>query len=261
VSQGWTPDRPVDIGHEPPSAFRVHALRLFCKVIAGAYVRTTVIGAEHLPPTGSYILVFNHPSWADPIYIVGSWPDRERILFFLGPREEDMTKGIRNRLIAWTRRDIAFRPDGSDAVDATRRAMAVLRSGHALTIAGEGRISDREGEVLPLEAGLAHFGKLSRVPIVPVAIIGSRWIHFGKRITLSIGEPVSPGDFGRGKAGTQALLEAVQERFRELVEGAEDGEPPGWLGRTISEAFNDRPWLDAPESDPDAPESDPDARS
>jgi hypothetical protein len=30
-----------------------------------------------------------------------------------------------------------------------------------------------------------------------------------------------------------------------MLEGVPDREPPGFLGRLISEAFNDRPWLDA----------------
>ena len=29
-----------------------------------------------------------------------------------------------------------------------------------------------------------------------------------------------------------------------LLEGVKDREPPGWLGRTVSDAFNERPWLE-----------------
>jgi hypothetical protein len=40
------------------------------------------------------------------------------------------------------------------------------------------------------------------------------------------------------------MTEEVQRRLQALLRGVEDREPPGWFGRTLSEAFNDRPWLD-----------------
>ena len=36
----------------------------------------------------------------------------------------------------------------------------------------------------------------------------------------------------------------VEDRLQALLDGVLDRDPPGWLGRTISEAFNDRSWLD-----------------
>jgi hypothetical protein len=39
------------------------------------------------------------------------------------------------------------------------------------------------------------------------------------------------------------MTDLVEERLQSMLEGVEDRDPPGWLGRTISEAFNDRPWL------------------
>ena len=61
-------------------------------------------------------------------------------------------------------------------------------------IAGEGRLSDREGRIVPLEDGSAFFALRARVPIVPVAIIGTRWLRFGKRITLRAGAPIPVDD-------------------------------------------------------------------
>ena len=48
-----------------------------------------------------------------------------------------------------------------------------------LAIAGEGRLSDREGAIVPLQEGAAFFALRARVPIVPLAIIGTRWLHSG----------------------------------------------------------------------------------
>ncbi len=233
----------------PPSPFRYQAVRLVLKAVASAYVRTTVDGAENVPPTGSYIICFNHPSWLDPIFFAAFWPDGARLLYVFGPREQDMSTGIRNRLINWTRRGVPFKPAGQDVADVTRRAVRVLKTDACLAIAGEGRLSDLEGEILPLETGPAHFARLAHVPIVPAAIIGSRWVHFGSRVDFRIGEPVHPDGFGRGRAAARAMTDVVQVRLQGLLDGVEERDPPGWFGRTISDAFNDRPWLDEPGSE------------
>jgi 1-acyl-sn-glycerol-3-phosphate acyltransferase len=224
--------------------FRYHLVRLFLKVLVGAYVRTSHEGAGHLPAAGPYIICFNHPSWLDPVVLAAHWPDRQRQLFIFGPREQDMRKGIRNRIITWTRRAVPLKPQAQDVVDTTRRAVAVLRTGACLAIAGEGRLSDHEGEILPLETGLAHFSRMARAPIVPTAIIGTRWVHFRSRVHIRIGEPVHSDDFARTKAGARDMTDEVERRLASLLDGVPEREPPGWFGRTISEAFNDRPWLD-----------------
>jgi 1-acyl-sn-glycerol-3-phosphate acyltransferase len=229
---------------QAPGALRYHLVRLVLKTIVNAYVRTGVDGAEQLPGQGPYIICFNHPSWLDPIVLASTWPDPKRRLYIFGPREQDMTTGIRNHVINWTRRGVPFQPDSKNVVDVTRRAVAVLRSGGCLAIAGEGRLSDHEGTILPLETGLAHFSRMADAPIVPAAIVGSRWVHLGSRVRIRIGEAVEPAAFRPGRAGSRAMTDEVQSRLQALLAGVEDREPPGWPGRAISEAFNDRPWLE-----------------
>lgn len=227
-----------------PSEFRYRLVRLSVKAIVEAYVGATAEGAENLPPSGGYIICFNHPSWMDPGFLTAAWPDRERRLFIFGPREQDMSTGIRNRFITWTGKGVPFKPDSQDVLDVTRRSTALLKAGACLAVAGEGRLSDHEGEILPLETGLAHFALLASVPIVPTAIIGSRWVHFQSGVRIVIGSAVDPGDFARGRAGARAMTDVVAERLTSLLAGVEDRDPPGWFGRNFSEAFNDRPWLD-----------------
>ncbi|MFO1540320.1 MAG: lysophospholipid acyltransferase family protein [Chloroflexota bacterium] len=240
-----------------PSPFRYHLVRLVLAAIAGAYVRIRVEGAERLPASGGYIACFNHPSWLDPIVLAAAWPDRRRRLFVFGPREEDMSTGARNRIITWTGRGIPFRPHGADARDAARRSVAVLRAGQGLAIAGEGRLSDAEGVVRPLETGVGHIAQLAGVPVVPVGIVGTRWVRFGKRIRVVIGDPVGTGARGGGRDGARALTEDAHAAIAALIAGATDGPRPGGVGAWRSEAFNDRPWLDAAPADP-APGGAPD---
>jgi 1-acyl-sn-glycerol-3-phosphate acyltransferase len=228
----------------PPGPVRYHAVRLVLKGLLATYVRTTVEGVDRLPASGPYIICFNHPSWLDPIFLAAAWPDRDRPLYIFGPREQDMSVGIRNHLITWTRRGVPLKPAAQDVIDVARRSVAVLRSGACLAVAGEGRLSDHEGRILPLETGLAHFARLAPAPIVPTAMIGSRWIHLGSRVRIRIGDAVHPEGYPRDKAGAVAMTGEVQARLQALLEGVVDRDPPGRLGRTISEAFNDRSWLD-----------------
>jgi 1-acyl-sn-glycerol-3-phosphate acyltransferase len=234
----------MTIDQPAPGRIRYHAVRLVLKALCSAYVRTRVIGRERIPAAGPYIICFNHPSWLDPVFLAAFWPDAVRDLYVFGPRERDMTVGVRNALITWTRRGVPFQPEAHDVIDTTRRTVAVLRRGGCLAIAGEGRLSDHEGQILPLETGLAHFSRMAGAPIVPVAIVGTRWISFGSDVTIRIGEAVAPDAYGPGKSGAHVMTQAVEERLQALLAGVKDRPPPGWLGHTISEAFNDRPWLE-----------------
>ncbi len=224
--------------------FAYHLVRLYLRCVVGAYVRVTVEGERHVPRGTGYIVAFNHPSWLDPLFIAGWWPDRSRLVHIFGPRERDMSVGIRNRLITWTGRGVPFQPGGADALDATRRSLAVLRAGGMLAVAGEGRLSDHEGDPLPFEPGVGHFALLAKVPVVPLSIDGTRWVSFRSHVRLVIGRPIDPADYRGGRAAAGALSAAVRERVVEGLAGVTDRPRPGPLGAWVSEVFNDRPWLD-----------------
>lgn len=231
-----------DAGGPPaPGPLRYHLVRLVLSVLARSYVRFRFEGVERLPDE-PYILCVNHPSWLDPIVLAAAWPDRRRLSIF-GPREPDMSIGARNRVITWTRRGVPFKPKGADVLDATRRAAAVLRRGDLLVVAGEGRLSDEENRILPLESGVAHFAMLARVPVVPTAILGTRWVRFGGTVRFRIGEPIRVDDAALGRTSAAALTERIQERLQGLLDGVQPSQPPGPVGRWLSELFNDRPWL------------------
>ncbi len=234
-----------------PGGVAYHAVRSAIRAVFGCYVRVRVVGAEHIPSSGGYLIAFNHPSWLDPFFITGWWPDRTRLLYIFGPREADMSVGIRNHIIRWTGRGIPFQPHGADALDATRRSLVVLRAGALLAVAGEGRLSDHEDVPLPFEPGVGHFALLAKVPIVPLSLDGSRWIHFGSTVRLVIGEPILPGSFRGGRGGAAQLSEAVRAAVADGLAGVTDRPPPGRFGAWLSELFNDRPWLDEPDDEPE----------
>ena len=136
-----------------------------------------------------------------------------------------------------------FQPGGTDILDATRRATAVLRRGDLLVVAGEGRLSDEENRILPLETGVAHFAILAGVPVLPTAVIGTRWVAFGRTVRFRVGDPIRPQGSGGGRKAAAALTERLQTALQALLADVQPAPVPGPFGRWLSELFNDRPWL------------------
>jgi len=192
------------------------------------------------------VLCFSHPNWVDPFLFVAFWPDRPRLLVF-GPREEDMSVGWRNRLLSWSGLAVPFKPSRADLLDTTRRAVGALRDGYVLSIAGEGRLSDREGEIVPLYDGAAYFALRAQVPILPVAVIGTRWLSFGKRVTVRAGAALPTTGLRADRAGVNLMMERISSSIEVMLKGVPDEPPPGPFGRWLTDLFADRPWLDDPD--------------
>lgn len=232
------------------SRFRAWFIPAAIRLLFGSYLRFRYEQSDRLPDVPC-VVCFNHPNWVDPFLLVGAWPGR-RFVYIYGPKEQDMTVGWRNRLIAWGERGVPFKPGKNDLLDATRRAVAVLAEGDILAIAGEGRLSDREGEIASLSHGPAFFALRARVPVVPVGICGSRWLHFGKRVRLRVGRPI-PTDGLRADRSTIAFVTGqIEVELRALIADCPDSPPAGPLGRWLSELFNERPWLEEGLSPPPA---------
>jgi 1-acyl-sn-glycerol-3-phosphate acyltransferase len=208
-----------------------------------------VEGLDQLPP-GPAMLCANHLSWADPIVLIAALPGRPRLHFF-GPKEADMSVGARNRLMVWVGTAVPFRPEKGDLVATARRVEAVFDAGRRLAIFGEGRIHAREGELLPLEEGAVYFALRSGVPIVPVGIVGTSWLAFGRTVRVRIGPPVEVS----GRPTRAALAETTARvwcALFDLTRDAPERPAPGRFGRWLTERFDDWPEGSRPERTPSA---------
>lgn len=223
-------------------AVRYRLTRFVLGLIVRATLRLRTEGMERLPRR-PYVLCFNHLGWLDPIVILALWPRRPRVYFF-GPKEQDMTVGGRNRLMTWLGTTVPYNPAKTNLLESTRKVARVLGAGHVLAIAGEGRLSEQEDVVLPLNEGPAFFALRNGVPLVPVAINGTRWLRIGKRIRLRVGEPLETAGRRANREEVEALTAQTHAALSAMVRGYRDEGPPGRFGRWLTDVFAERPWLE-----------------
>jgi 1-acyl-sn-glycerol-3-phosphate acyltransferase len=163
-------------------------------ILRFAGVRVTVEGLEKIDPRGSYVFAANHLSYMDTPVVLHNIPMQFRFLAkqglfqipFLG------THLTRAGHIAVPRDD----PRG--AIKSLSRAAETIREhGISVLIFPEGGRSP-DGALHPFKEGAAYIAIKAGVPVVPVALIGTRevmamgsaTIHSGREVRLRIGDPI-----------------------------------------------------------------------
>jgi 1-acyl-sn-glycerol-3-phosphate acyltransferase len=178
-----------------------------------------VEGLEHVPREGPVLVVANHASNLDPLFVGWAVGYRtNRILHFMAKEEMNRWPIIgflaRNAGVFFVRRG-----EGDRA--AQRIAFELLDSGRMVGVFPEGTRS-RDGQMREGRAGAALLAIRTGVPILPVAVAGthrifpgrSRWPH-RNRITIRIGQPfslpVQPDGLDRDalREGTERMMRAI----------------------------------------------------
>lgn len=235
------PARPALPGppiHPLRRTIRYALARAAIHLLVRAIVRIRVEGRENLP-RGPVLYCANHQSWSDPFVLMAALPWAPRLYFF-GPKEEDMAVGGRNALMLWTGTAVPYKPGKNDLLEATRKVQAVFVAGGSMAIFGEGQIHAGESELLTLNEGAAYFALRAGVSIVPVAINGTSWLTFGRRIRVRVGRPI-PVDGRPTREAVDRLTRRTHAALLELIDGYPDPEVPGRFGRWLTELFNDWP--------------------
>lgn len=196
---------------------RTLLFRLARRVVFGLFrllFRFRVEGLERMP-AGPVVIVANHASALDPLFIGVALPDR--VLFVAA--EEFLTM----RAVGWAMRAYGCIPVRRGEVDpsAVREALAALSAGIKVGVFPEGRVSPEPG---PIRRGAGLLAFRAQVPIVPVALIGvGRVFPLGARlprparVVVRIGESVpAPGPT---HAAQEAAVVAAMGWIRAQVGG------------------------------------------
>lgn len=206
------------------------------RILVRTLFRMQVEGLEHWPKAPFQITANHHSGW-DPFLIHAVSPFRPRVTWF-GPKEVDFSRGTRNRVLGFFGGMIPFNPRKTNLPSAVRAVQRVFDADGVLAITPEGTLGFRETEVLPLQEGATLFARVSGVPIVPCAVVGSSTLWFRKQITVRFGEPI-PVAKGVGRDERHGLTERVKAGIVALLPTNEPTYPrrrPG--GDWLSDLFN-----------------------
>jgi 1-acyl-sn-glycerol-3-phosphate acyltransferase len=163
--------------------------------------RPWVKGLDSVPAEGAAILASNHLSFSDSIFMPLMVP---RPVVFLAKSEYFTGTGIKGRLTAaffrLTNQLPMDRSGGAASAQSLNAGMDVLRNGSLLGIYPEGTRSP-DARLYRGKVGVARLALQARVPVIPVAMIGTDKVQpIGKRVPnirrigMIFGEPL---DFSR----------------------------------------------------------------
>ena len=181
--------------------------------------RFDVKGRENIPRSGNYIVIANHLNWLDEFTLLLLFPVEPRLHFLADP-----TLLVTRKFQWWLVRTTGgyvpvVRERRGDQVlfHHVDRALAI---GGAVAIFPEGNYGPKEGELLPFHKGFAHFAIKAGVPVVPVALSGTKDLWFRKRIGVIIGPAISTA--GQDPAAlTELAFQKISAMLPPYVE------PPG----------------------------------
>src|SRR5216684_4578514 len=173
--------------------------------------RFDVTGKENIPRSGNYIVIANHLNWLDEFAILLLFPVEPRLHFLADPTL------LITRKFQWfiVRHTGGFVPvvrerHGDPAL--FRHVDRALEVGGAVAIFPEGNYGPAEGELMPFKKGFAHFAIKAGVPVVPVALSGTKDLWLRKPIRVVIGKLLAPAGQDPGP-----LTEAGYQRIKELM--------------------------------------------
>lgn len=163
--------------------------------------RVKVVGREFVPTTGPALIVCNHVSWLDGMFIYFHTPRRVRFLVWAPFLQ---SPGVRWLLKLGRVIPIADDSGPRQIVTAFRLASEALSKDELVGIFAEGALS-RNGLMLPFKRGMEHILKKADVPIIPACLDrlwGSIFSYKQKKlfwkwpktipypVTLSFGKPL-----------------------------------------------------------------------
>lgn len=156
----------------PELSFFQKVLRAICYaiiwVILKLVYRSKVVGLENIPATGPGLVVGNHISMLDGLFLYFNCPRPIRFLVW-APYVNASPMGWLIRL----GKVIPISEEGGprELIGALKLANEALSKGELVGIFPEGAIT-RNGSMLPFKRGMEHILKKAQVPIIPVCLDG-----------------------------------------------------------------------------------------
>lgn len=169
-------------------AYRV--ARLVVRPMLRALFDIHVAGADNAPAASGYVLIANHLNWIDSFVITLALPPEPR-LHFLGDPTLLQTRRFQWRFVRSIGGYIPVSKREANGPALYRHVDLCLRRGGVVALYPEGHYGDAEGTMGEFKKGFAHFAVSNGVPVLPVALSGTKDLWLRKRIDVIVGEPIS----------------------------------------------------------------------
>ena len=227
------PAPPADllpVGRKATIGFRF--VRLWAEPLLHLMFSIEVEGRELIPPRGNFIIIANHLAWLDPFLILMAFPTEPRV-HFLGD-----TTILRMRKLQWSivRAVGGYVPVNKKVHGDVRLFEHVdrcLQRGGVVALFPEGTTDGaQEGRLLPFKRGFAHWAIDNAVPVVPVALSGTRDVWLRKRLRLIIGEPMQPAG-----QSVESLVMLAEQRVGALLPDYAEPSGPKPLREWLTHLF------------------------
>ena len=203
----------------PRATLAYRALRLVAVPLFRLLFRFQVNGRERIPRSGTYVVIGNHLGWMDAVTLSLFFPIEPRLHFLADPT------GMMRQPLLWA---LIRAIGGLVPVDRARHGDRglfryvdhCLEIGGAVALFPEADFGPREGALLPFKKGFAHFAVDAAVPVVPIALSGTKDLWLGKTIALRVGAPIP----AKGRT-VEEVLQLGEHAVAELLPPYR--EPPG----------------------------------
>ena len=139
-------------------------IRLVCLAAVKTLYRIKVSGAERIPKTGGVLLLPNHITFADAFFLSAA---SDRPLRFVMDDTFMVSKVIRFSVKLFDA--VPIRRD--QPLEAIRKTIAALESGHVVVLFPEGQLT-RTGGLCELERGFELIARKAKCPILPLWVDG-----------------------------------------------------------------------------------------
>ncbi len=181
--------------------------------------RPQIEGVEHVPAEGPAIIVCNHLSFVDSVFLPLAVPRR---MSYLAKSDYFTGKGVRGALVRWfftASGQLPIDRAGGKASEASlNTGLQVLAEGRILGLYPEGTRSP-DGRLYRGRTGVARMVLEAHVPVIPVAVTGTDEVMpLGKRlprvkkVTVRFGEPLTFSRF-EGMEGDRFVLRSITDEI------------------------------------------------
>ncbi|TMB95319.1 MAG: 1-acyl-sn-glycerol-3-phosphate acyltransferase [Chloroflexi bacterium] len=193
------------------ATFAYRLVRLVGVPLLHTIFKFDVRGKENIPRSGNYVLIANHLNWLDEFALLLLFPVEPRIHFLADPTIL-VTRKVQWFIVRHTGGFVPVDRDHHGDRALFHHVDRALEVGGAVAIFPEGNYGPAEGELMPFKKGFAHFAIKAGVPVIPVALSGTKDLWLRKRIVVVIGAALST--VGQTP---ESLTEAAFDRMKALM--------------------------------------------